>query len=63
MASHAPAMPSTPDPLDRLAAWMSAPVNDQGDVVARWSPVAGFVARKLNEPVQANIDPFLLPLA
>ena len=56
-------VPSAPDPIDRLAEWIGTPVNRVEDASARWAPVAALIARRLDEPVQANIDPFLLPLA
>lgn len=54
---------SGPDPIDKLAEWIGTPVNRAEDATGRWAPVAALIARRLDEPVQANIDPFLLPLA
>ena len=53
---------SAADPLDRLRDWMCAPAQSP-TASARWSPVYAFLDRKLRDPAQPNIDPFLLPLA
>lgn len=52
----------TADPLDQLTAWVAAPVAAP-TALHRWQPVAEFLAAKLQEPFQPDIDAFLLPLA